>query len=226
MNSPEEIDQLISEANRTVFSTSHRHVALIAGRMNEILEEVADQWDIFFVEKEKEEELKRPKTIRVYQKDRDKGKGKEGGPLNLKITDNLPPPLSDTPPVELVNKQPATESMEAPLEDTNLESEVLYTMNIDTQEVNIMVDKETTEDKKKDVATEPLALDVEVGVSETINISTKKPTDTEKPAEDTTEKPYEALVNETEKQSEVNTEKPKVHTETTSDSEKSSKAPE
>lgn len=62
--------------------------------------------------------------------------------------------------------------METPQEDTNPESEILYTMNIDTQEVNIVVDKETTEDKKKDVATKSPTADVEIGVSNTINIST------------------------------------------------------
>lgn len=53
VNSTQEIDELISEANRTIFSTGHRHVALMVGRVNEITEETADQWDIFFVEKEK-----------------------------------------------------------------------------------------------------------------------------------------------------------------------------
>lgn len=43
--------------------------------------------------------------------------------------------------------------METPHEDMNLDFEVLYTMNIDTQEVNIVVDKESIE--KTDVATEP-----------------------------------------------------------------------
>lgn len=148
----------------------------MAGRVNEISEETADQQDIFFVAKEEQEELKRPKTIRVYQKDRDKGKGKVGGPPNLKITDKLPPPLFDTPPVETIDTQPTTQSMETPHEDTNPESNFFYTMNIDTQEVNIVVDKESTE--KIDVAIETPAIDVEIGVSDTVNISTKKPTKT------------------------------------------------
>lgn len=41
--------------------------------------------------------------------------------------------------------------MDTPHEDTNFDSEVLYTMNIDTHEVNIVVDKESTD--KRDVAT-------------------------------------------------------------------------
>lgn len=64
--------------------------------------------------------------------------------------------------------------METPLEDTNLESEILYTVNIDTQEVNVLVDREITEDKKKDVTTESPTANVEVEVNETVNINTEK----------------------------------------------------
>ncbi|XP_057818148.2 uncharacterized protein LOC131031127 [Cryptomeria japonica] len=66
------------------------------------------------------------------------------------------------------------------------------------------------------MATEPPAADIEVGVSDTINISTEKPTQLEKSAEDTIQKPSEAPINETKKQSEVNTEKLTMHTKTTS----------
>lgn len=201
VNSPHEIDQLIIEANRIVFSTTHRHVALMAGRVNEVSKETIDAWDVFFVEKEKQEELLRRKTIRVYQKDRDKGKGKVGGSPSLKITDNLTPPPSDTPLLEAIDNQSATKSMETPLEDTNLEFEVLYTMNIDTQEVNVVVDREATQDKKKDVTTESSTVDVEVEVNDTIHISTEKPTQTEQTIEETTSRPLEEPVDKTEKQS-------------------------
>lgn len=208
VNSTEEIDQLISEANQIVFSTGHRHVPLMAGRVNEISEEFADQWDIFFSKKEKQEELKRPKTIRVYQKDKDKGKGKVGGPPSLNITDNLPPPPSYTPLVHTIDKQLATKSMETPHEDTNPESEILYTMNIDTQEVNIVVDKETTGGKKKDVATEPLAIDVEIGIeTQTEQSVDPKPTQLEQQ----TDKLVEISVVDC---AEVHTKKPAVNTET------------
>lgn len=33
VNSPKEIDDMISEANRSVFSTAHRHIALMVGRV-------------------------------------------------------------------------------------------------------------------------------------------------------------------------------------------------
>lgn len=62
----------------------------------------------------------------------------------MKVTDNLSPPASDTPSIETVDTPPVTnniESMETTHEDTNPNSEVLYTMNIDTQEVNIVVDR-------------------------------------------------------------------------------------
>lgn len=94
VNSVEESDELISEANRIVFASGHRHVSLMVGRVNEIVEETTDKWDIFFVEKEKQEELRRPKkTFKVYQKDRDKEKGKVGSLPNIKVTEKLPPSL-------------------------------------------------------------------------------------------------------------------------------------
>lgn len=94
------------------------------------------------MEKEKQEELKRPKAFKVYQKDKDKGKGKIGGLPNIKVIDNLPPPIF-TPPIQ-IDATLAIEDVETPHEDTNPKLEILYTMNIDTQEVNIVVDKETT----------------------------------------------------------------------------------
>lgn len=39
VNSPKEVDDLIAKANRSVFSTTHRHIALMAGRVKEVTEE-------------------------------------------------------------------------------------------------------------------------------------------------------------------------------------------
>lgn len=210
--------------------------------MNEITKETSDKWDIFFVEKEKKEELKRPKAFRVYQKDKDKGKGKVGGPPSIKVTDNLPPPPSDAPPVETIGTPPVidnVESMQTTHEDINPDLEVLYTMNIDTQEVNIVVDKETTE--KKDVATEPLVENivvetyiedrfenVEIGIEthteqsndpldtrkiDTTDLHTEKPIELEKLATDNTVKSIEIPTVDS---SEVHIEKPIENTETSS----------
>lgn len=52
MNSPKEIDDLIAEANQSVFSTAHRHIALMVGRVNEVTVEIENAWDIFLSEKE------------------------------------------------------------------------------------------------------------------------------------------------------------------------------
>lgn len=146
INSVEEIAELISEANWSIFASGHRHVSLMAGWVNEIVEETTNKWDVFFVEKEKHEELNRPKkTFKVYQKDRDKGKGKVGVLPNIKVTDNLPPPLVTS--LVQTNNTPATEDVDTTHEDTNPKSEILFTMNIDTQEVNIVVDKDSTEAK-------------------------------------------------------------------------------
>lgn len=109
VKSVEEIDELISEGNRIVFSSGHRYVSLMAGRVNEITKETTYKWDIFFVEKEKQEELNRTKTFKVYQKNKDKGKGKVGELPNIKVIDNLPPPPI-TPLVETVDTS-TTEDM-------------------------------------------------------------------------------------------------------------------
>lgn len=53
VNSPKEIDDLIAQANQSVFSTAHQHIALMVGRVNEVTEEIENGWDIFLVEKEK-----------------------------------------------------------------------------------------------------------------------------------------------------------------------------
>lgn len=54
VNSKQEIDDLISEANRTVFVSGHRQVSLMAGKVKEIADETADKWDIFFCRKREE----------------------------------------------------------------------------------------------------------------------------------------------------------------------------
>lgn len=115
----------------------------MVGRVNEVAEETENAWDIFLVEKEKQEEYRNPKPIKVYQKDKDKGKGKVSGPPSIKIRDNLSPPPLVTPPVTTTEDQPTDESMDVSQEDTNPNSEVLYTIDVDTQKVNIVVDKST-----------------------------------------------------------------------------------
>lgn len=76
INSREEIDELIAEANQTVFVSGHRQVSLMVGRVKVIADETADKWDIFFVEKEKKGEKQRHKMdksfAKVYQKDKAK----------------------------------------------------------------------------------------------------------------------------------------------------------
>lgn len=81
--------------------------------------------------------------------------------------------------------------MQTPLEDTNPEAEILYSVNMDTQEVNVVFFRETTEDKKIDVTTESPTTDAEVELNETVNIKIEKPTQTEQLIEDTTEKPVD-----------------------------------
>lgn len=138
---------------------------------------------------------------------------------------------------ETTDKWDNVESMETTHEDPNPDSEVLYTMNIDSQEVNIMVDKETIE--KRDVATEPpienIAVEInvedtvgniEIGIKthteqstdpldtgkiDTTDVHTKKPTELEQPA---TDKSIEipTMVN-----LEVHIEKPVENTETQSE---------
>lgn len=125
----------------------------MVGRVKEIVDETADKWDIFFVEKEKQEERRIPnvkKTFKVYQKD--KGKGKIGGVPSIKITYNIPPPTQDTPPLAPSSPVHRANPPDIPIEglthdDTNPKYKILFIMNVDTQEVNIVVDKESAEVK-------------------------------------------------------------------------------
>lgn len=155
VNSKQEIDDLILEANRTVFVSGHRQVTLMARRVKKIADETTNKWDIFFVEREKKEEKDRQKMdksfTKVYQKD--KGKGKIGSVPNITIKDNLPPSTQDAPPVTVeaptqTDNQPEEKVEEMTRDDINPESAILFTMNVDTQDFNIVMDKETTEVKK------------------------------------------------------------------------------
>lgn len=175
VNSPKEIEDLIAQANRTVFSTTHWHISLMASRVIEVSEETEDGWDIFLVEKEKQEEYRNPKPIKVYQKDKDKGKGKVGGPPSIKVKDNLPPPVK----IAIPKNQPAAESMHA--EDSNTNHEVLFTINVDTQNINITVDKDPSE--KSDMAKEPPV----TGNTEQSTADTGKKMDSEAQTEKLTE---------------------------------------
>lgn len=94
VNSKQEIDDLISKANRTVFASGHQQVSLMADRLKEIADETMDKWDIFFVEKEKREEKDRQKVDKSFTKLHekvDKGKGKVGSLPDITLKDNLPP---------------------------------------------------------------------------------------------------------------------------------------
>lgn len=156
VNSKQEIDDLISEANRIIFVSGHRQVSLLAGRVKEITYETTNKWDMFFVEREKKEEKDREKMdksfTKLYQKD--EGEGKIGSVPDIIIKDNLSPLAQDTPPI-IVEASTQTKSHpdkekveEITKDDTNPESDILFTMNVDTQEFNIVLDKETTEVKK------------------------------------------------------------------------------
>lgn len=129
----------------------------MAGRVKEIVDETADKWDIFFVEKENKEERERQEMDKsfdkVYQKD--KGKRKIGSIPIIKVTDNIPPPTQDTQPLTLditVHKdnKPDKENEKVTHDDTNPDYKILFTMNVDTQDINIVVDKETAEVKAAD----------------------------------------------------------------------------
>lgn len=186
------------------------------------------------------------KTFKVYQKDKDKGKGKVCGIPNIKITNNLPPPL-DTTLIHSVDP-PVTDSIGVTHDDTNLDSKILFTTNVDTQEVNIVVDKDNTK-VKNDIANngnideQPVEnVEVETQTEHTLQIEqlldtsmntegtktgTEKATEIElptgenieKPIEKPTEKPTKVQVH-IEAEKPVITEKPKplqVETQTQTD---------
>lgn len=127
----------------------------MVGRVKEIADETTDKWDIFFVEREKKEEKDRQKVdkyfTKVYQKE--KGKGKIGSVPDIMVKDNLPPPAHDTSQITAeaptqTDSQPGEKVEEMTRVDTNPESYILFTMNVDTQDFNIVMDKETTEVRK------------------------------------------------------------------------------
>lgn len=170
--SRQEIDELIVEANRTVFVSGHRQVSLMAGRKKEIVDETTEKWDIFFVEKEKREEKGRQKEdkpfTKVYQKG-DKGKNKVGSVPDLTIKDNLPPLTQNTPPAtteaqEEVQNQPIenTSEEEKAIDVVDPESNVLFTMKVDTQNINITIDDTSIPEIGKDQPTDtPLNIDID-----------------------------------------------------------------
>lgn len=179
-NSKQEIDDLISESNRTIFVSGHRQVSLMAGRVKEIVDETADKWDVFFVEREKKEGKDRQKMDRsftkVYQKV-DKGKGKIGNIPDIIVKDNLPPLTQDTPPI--ISKTPS--QMDSQLGEDKLEElkednpapDILFTMNVDTRDFNIVMDKETTEVKKSECIPDNTQLNTEIPAEEEVETRTK-----------------------------------------------------
>lgn len=88
---------------------------------------------------------------KAYQKD--KGKSKIGNVPNIMVKDNLPPLTQDTPPIIAeapvqTDSQPKEKAEEMTQDDTNPESNILFTINVDTQDFNFVMDKETTKVKK------------------------------------------------------------------------------
>lgn len=71
-------------------------------------------------------------------------------------------------------------------DDTNTESKILFTMNVDTQEVNIVVDKDTTEVKDDNVDSGNIVVklvetvEVEIPTQTEQSLQTKQPLNTGK----------------------------------------------
>lgn len=82
----------------------------------------------------------------MYQKG-DKGKRKVGNIPDLTIKDNLPPLTKDTPSVvaeaqvEIQDQNEERMAEEVNIDNIDPESKNLFTMNVDTQDINIVVDK-------------------------------------------------------------------------------------
>ncbi|XP_059073527.1 uncharacterized protein LOC131874257 [Cryptomeria japonica] len=86
----------------------------------------------------------------------DKGKAKVGSVPNIMVKDNLPP-------LAQIDSQLEEKAKEMTRDGINLESTILFTMNVDTQDLNIVLDKETTEVKRVE------ATNIEISTS-SINI--------------------------------------------------------
>ncbi|XP_059066379.1 uncharacterized protein LOC131857696 [Cryptomeria japonica] len=145
---------------------------------------------------------------KVYKKI-DKGKSKVGSVPDITIKDNLPPLAQDTPlvvseaPAEKENESDKEKiSEEVKTDNVDSESDILFTMNVDTQGINIVLDKETAKEKKFD------AINVEKPESPVKNIDNQQnieiPAGKEKEQEQTQ---LEPTVNKNEDKSEKKEEK-------------------
>lgn len=88
----------------------------------------------------------------------------------------------DTVPVH-TDDPPVIDTEGVTHDDTNLESKILFTMNVDTQEVNIVVDKDNTEVKVDNVDSGNISKKPIEIVEVEIPIQTKQPLEVEKPTE-------------------------------------------
>ncbi|XP_059070449.1 uncharacterized protein LOC131860101 [Cryptomeria japonica] len=114
----------------------------MAGRVKEIADKTTDKWDILFVEREKKEEKERQKVDKSFTKD-------------------TPSVISKAP--THVETQPEEEKVgEETKDDIDLESEIIFTMNVDTEDFNIVMDKETTEVKKSETIPDDTQLNIEI----------------------------------------------------------------
>ncbi|XP_059064268.1 uncharacterized protein LOC131856491 [Cryptomeria japonica] len=118
----------------------------------------------------------------VYQKG-DKGKNKVDNVPDLTIKDNLPPPAQDTPPVaveaqaEVQNQPTKKTSEEQKLTDVvDPESNVLFTIKVDTQDINITMDDTSIPEIGKD---HPTNTPVNIDIDKTIVDDTNKAVDKE-----------------------------------------------
>lgn len=104
---------------------------------------------------------------KVYQKT-DKGKYKIGSVPDITVKDKLPPPAKDTPTIILeaptqMDSQPKEEKVEeVTKDDINSELDIIFTMNVDTQDFNIVMEKETTKVKKSESIPNDTQLNTEI----------------------------------------------------------------
>ncbi|XP_059064685.1 uncharacterized protein LOC131856779 [Cryptomeria japonica] len=150
------------------------HLDIYKKFLTEVVDDLPN--DLYLRLEEKKEEKNRQKIeksfTKLYQKS-DKGKNKVGGILDLTIKDNLPPPVEDTPPVvaekqvEEKEKDQVKEQVEAQVEheeektkevnteNIDSESNILFTMNVDTHDINVIINKysENVEEKKTEATT-------------------------------------------------------------------------
>ncbi|XP_059069861.1 uncharacterized protein LOC131859797 [Cryptomeria japonica] len=110
-------------------------VSLMPGRVKAIADETVDNWDLFFVEKEKKEEKERQKIDKSFTKAEEHAE--------IQVEEQA------TEQVETQVDHEEEKMEEVNTENIDPKSNIMFTMNVDTQDINVVIDKSSKNIKKE-----------------------------------------------------------------------------